>query len=172
MTSKWTPLFGSSWHPFWLLTFNIAAWGVIHVGSGYFVHRLPQHRLEQDSLLLRERSWERGGKIYERINIRRWKERVPEAGAFFAGGVSKRSIPDRSTAALESFAVETRRAEIGHWLAAVAGPLFIVWNTLPVTVIMILYGLVVNLPFIFIQRYNRSRINRILARRAKRAASR
>lgn len=172
MTFKWTPPIASTWHPVWLLTFNIAAWGVIHVGTGYYVHRLPQHRLERDPLLLKQRSWERGGKVYDRLNIRQWKERVPEAGAFFAGGVSKRAIPDRSTQALEAFAVETRRAEIGHWLAAIAGPLFILWNTLPVTAVMVLYGIVVNLPFIIIQRYNRFRINRILERRTKRAASR
>jgi glycosyl-4,4'-diaponeurosporenoate acyltransferase len=150
---------------------DIAVWGAIHAGTGYLVHRLPDARFELDTALSRPRRWERGGRFYERLAIRRWKDRLPEAGDVFAGGVSKRSMVGRSDADLRRFAVETRRAELGHVLAAVASPVFVLWNTVPVTAVMIVYGVVVNAPFIAIQRYNRLRIARVLARRSSTSSS-
>ena len=111
---------------------------------------------------------ERGGRLYERLRIRRWKDRLPEAGALFAGGVSKR----RLAADLERFAAETRRAEYGHWLAMACAPVFALWNPLMGVVLMATYSVVVNAPFIAIQRYNRQRAQRVLTRRSAAAPAR
>ena len=149
---------------------DIVAWGVFHAATGYAVHRLPVSRLEHDTWLLRLRSFERSGRLYERIRIRAWKDRLPEAGAFFAGGVSKRRLPGRDAASLDRFDVETRRAEYGHWSAMACGPLFVLWNPPVVAAVMVVYGVVVNAPFIAIQRYNRARVARLVARRMSRSS--
>ena len=81
----------------------------------------------------------------------------------FAGGISKRRLPD----SIETFVQETRRAELAHWWALTAGPVFALWNPLRGVVLMVTYGVVVNAPFIAIQRYNRYRAQRLLARRAR-----
>lgn len=152
--------------PTWaVVVANIAFWAVVHAGTGYLVHRLPAERLARDGCLWRTRRLERGARLYERVRIRSWKDRLPEAGALFAGGTSKRHLPDRSTGGLELFVVETRRAELGHWLALLAGPVAIAWNPPVGAVAMVAYGVLVNAPFIVIQRYNRQRIQRILSRR-------
>ena len=96
------------------------------------------------------------------LGVRRWKDHLPEAGALFAGGIGKRSLPD----SIETFVQETRRAELAHWWALTAGPAFALWNPLRGVVLMVTYGVVVNAPFIAIQRYNRYRAQRLLARRA------
>ena len=155
-----------------LLGVNVVVWGAIHAGTGWYVHRLALTRVDHDTWLTRGRTWERAGRAYERIGIRRWKDRLPEAGALFAGGVSKRHLPSIDGAGLHRFAAETRRAEVGHWLAAAGGPLFVLWNTAPVTAVMIAYGIAVNAPFIAVQRYNRLRVERISARRDARARRR
>lgn len=152
-----------------LVALNVAAWGCIHAGTGWYVHRLALSRLDHDGWLWRARAWERDGCLYERLGIRSWKDRLPEAGDVFAGGMSKRRLPPSDTGGLDRFAAETRRAELGHWLAAAAGPLFVLWNPLPIAAVMVGYGLLVNLPFIVIQRYNRLRVARITARRRARA---
>lgn len=152
-----------------LVAVNVIAWGVVHAGTGWYVHRLPLRRLDHDTWWSRERRWERHGRAYARLGIRRWKDRLPEAGDLFRGGVSKRHLPSTDPAGLDRFAAETRRAELGHWLAAAAGPLFVLWNPLPIAAVMVAYAMAVNLPFIAIQRYNRLRIARITARRAARA---
>jgi len=145
---------------------DIAAWAAFHAGTGYAVHRLSLDRLQRDTWLLRERRFERSGRLYERFGIRRWKDRLPEAGALFAGGTSKRHLGGRDPAALRRFAAETRRAEYGHWAAMACGPLFVLWNPPAVAAVMVAYGVGVNLPFIAIQRYNRARVSRLLAGRA------
>jgi glycosyl-4,4'-diaponeurosporenoate acyltransferase len=144
-----------------LLAVNVAAWAAIHALSGYAVHKLPPSRLARDGWLFRPRPFERDGRFYaDRLRIKRWKDRLPEAGALFAGGVSKRHLPVDGD--LARFAVETRRAELGHWLATVPAPLFVLWNPPGIAAAMVFYALVVNLPFIAIQRYNRCRIGRLL----------
>lgn len=149
---------------FWgTLAANVAAWTAVHASTGYAVHRLPLARLQHDGWLLRARAAERGGRTYERrLGIRRWKHRLPEAGALFAGGVSKRHV----TRDLDRFVAETRRAEYGHWLALACSPAFALWNPPSGLVLMTAYGVLVNAPFIAVQRYNRQRAQRVLARRS------
>jgi glycosyl-4,4'-diaponeurosporenoate acyltransferase len=144
---------------------DVVAWGVVHAGTGYLAHRLPVRWLERDRWLWRQRRWERDGRLYSGpLRIRRWKDRLPEAGAVFAGGVSKRHVPGGDEGGYGRFVVETRRAEVGHVLAMLPGPLFVLWNPPVAAVIMLIYGVGVNLPFVAIQRYNRIRAGRILLR--------
>jgi glycosyl-4,4'-diaponeurosporenoate acyltransferase len=147
---------------------NVAAWAAIHSVTGYAVHKMPARSLARDRWLFRARPFERDGRFYvDRLSIKGWKDRIPEAGALFPGGVSKRRVP--ADGGLARLAVETRRAELGHWLAFTGAPLFGLWNTAPVAAVMVLYGAVANLPCIAIQRYNRIRVARILRSRASRS---
>jgi glycosyl-4,4'-diaponeurosporenoate acyltransferase len=145
---------------------DVVAWGAIHAGTGYAVHRLPVAWLARDRWLFRARGFERGGRFYRRtLRIGRWKDRLPEAGALFAGGVSKRHLPSGTRGLdLDRFVVETRRAELGHWLAGLPAPLFVLWNPPAAAVLMVAYGWGVNLPFIAIQRYNRARAEGLIRR--------
>ena len=149
---------------------NIGLCGVCHAVPGYAVHRLPLSRLTADGAVLRLRSFERDGRFYERLRIGRWKERLPEAGALFPGGLSKRTLPGADHGGIERFAAETRRAERGHWWSLIAVPLSGLWNPPAGVAAMAAYGLAVNLPCIAVQRYNRARCDRILARRAERSS--
>ncbi len=149
----------------------IVAWGIIHAGTGYLAHRLPARLCERDTWLTTLRGWERSGRVWEVLRVHDWKDRLPEAGALFEGGVSKRALPALDDAGLQQFAASTRRAEIGHWSAAACSPIFLLWNPLWITGVMVVYGLAVNAPFIAIQRYNRLRVSRVLSRRASRRAA-
>ena len=148
-----------------VVVINVVGSAALHAGTGWIAHRTPATRLAGDGPLLRLRRWERDGRWYERrLRIRRWKDRVPEAGALFAGGVSKRHLGGRSTDDLQAFARETRRAERGHWLALAGSPLFVLVDPPAGAVAMLAYGAASNLPFIAIQRYNRARIEAVLRR--------
>ena len=152
-----------------VVVLDVVAWGVVHTATGYVVHRLPREQFDHDTWLTRQRPWERGGAVYRRLGVHRWKDRLPEAGALFAGGTSKRHLADAGlgTDGLRRFAAETRRAELGHWLAAAASPFFALWNPWFAVPLMVAYGIGVNLPFIAIQRYNRGRVSGVLAREAR-----
>jgi glycosyl-4,4'-diaponeurosporenoate acyltransferase len=149
---------------------DVVAWGLIHAGAGYLAHRTSVVWLSRDRWLFRERRFERGGRWYtEVLRIGRWKDRLPEAGDLFAGGISKRHVTAADQGGLERFVVETRRAELGHWLAAAPGVLFVLWNPPAVVPVMVAYGLLVNLPFLAVPRYNRIRASRVLRARAARS---
>lgn len=151
-----------SGRPLWAVAaVDAAAWAAVQVGCGYAVHRLPDRLLDGDGWLFRERRWERGGRWYVDVaRIRRWKRLLPEAGAVFAGGVSKRRLPGRAAGDLALLARETRRAELGHWLMVAPSPVFVALNPPVLMPCMALYAAAVNLPCIAAQRYNRIRLQR------------
>lgn len=141
------------------------AWPVLSIAIGYGCHRIPVERLRRDRFVLRLAAWEKAGRVYEtRLRIKRWKDRLPEAGGFFAGGASKRALGDRSNESLERFAAETRRAEIVHWCLLAAWPLFLLWSGPLIGAAMALYAVAANVPCLLVQRYNRARIERVLKR--------
>ena len=150
--------------PVALVAIDSVVWATWSAVVGYGFHRVPASRFRIDSALTRLRPWERSGRLYERLGIRRWKDRLPEAGALLPGGISKRSLGGRTTADLERFAAETRRAEWVHWMILVIAPLFALWNPAPLTAAMVAYAVVANLPCVMVQRYNRARIERATQR--------
>ena len=147
---------------------DVIAWGVFHTAAGYAAYRLDDSRLSHDGWLLRPRRFETAGRWYRRwLRIDRWKNKVPEAGGLFRGGVSKRHLPANDVAGLQLFVRETRRAELAHWWAMFCGPVFVLWNPPLAAGLLLGYGVVVNLPFIVIQRANRFRIQALIERRSR-----
>lgn len=148
---------------------DVLAWGLFHAATGYAAHRLADDRLARDGWGLRARRFEAGGSWYRRrLLIHRWKDRVPEAGALFDGGISKRELPALDADGLRVFVRETRRAELAHWWALWCSPLFVLWNPPLAAALLVSYGVLVNLPFIAIQRYNRFRTQSLLERLSRR----
>lgn len=137
---------------------DVVAWGTFHAATGYAAHRLDEGRLSRDGWLLRPRRFETPARYRRWLRIHRWKDRVPEAGDLFRGGVSKRHLPAYDVAGLQLFVRETRRAELAHVWAMCCGPVFVLWNPPLAAGLLIGYGVAANLPFILIQRYNRQRI--------------
>ena len=158
-------------HPWWLLPVDILAWGVAHAATGYVAHRLPQRVCERDNWLTRIRDPHRTERRCRLVGVPSWKDALPEAGAFFAGGVSKRHLTGTDDAALRDFAALTRRAEMAHWMAFLVSPVFALWNPWWIAALMVFYGALVNAPFIAIQRYNRVRLRRILSSRSSRGGA-
>jgi len=149
--------------PKWaMVVLDVAVWGAWSAGVGFVAHRRPANAFARDSWLYRLRAFEHGGRLYERWGIRRWKDRLPEAGALFTGGFSKRSVRTRDRDVLERFVVETRRAEWTHWTIMLITPVFLIWNWWWVELLMVVYALAANLPCLLVQRYNRARLTRLL----------
>lgn len=149
----------------WAALVSTVVWAVVGVTIGFVAHKLPPERFAHDGRLTRLRGFERDGRWYERyLRIRRWKDRLPEGGATFAGGFSKRSLASRRRDLLERFVVETRRAELTHWWVLATALLHFVWCPWWLGLIMVGFGVVANVPCLVVQRYNRARLTRVLAR--------
>ena len=149
-----------------VLAANILGWPVIHLAVSTWVTRWPIGRFNPAGPLYRERSWEAGGALYERLfRIRSWKRRLPDGAALFPGAFRKSRLAGRDAAYLDRFTLETCRGELVHWIALAFTPLFFLWNPPWAMGVMASYGILANLPCILAQRYNRLRFQRLLARR-------
>jgi glycosyl-4,4'-diaponeurosporenoate acyltransferase len=111
----------------------------------------------------RKRNWEKEGRVYQKIFcVKKWKGLLPEGAVLFAKGFRKKELKEKNENYFRIFITETCRAECAHWLTMVFSPLFFLWNPFWVGVGMIVYSLMVNLPCIIAQRYNRIRLERVL----------
>ncbi len=98
-------------------------------------------------------------RFYEKIGIKKWKDKVPELGA--TGGFSKKNIKSLDSKYIARFIYETCFGEILHLLAALLGFLCLLffparhfYVILPVLIV----NFVLNILPCFIQRYNRHKL--------------
>ena len=146
----------------------------------FYVGRLlPGDWFHSDRFPFRCFPFERGGRVYEKLGIRRWKDKVPDMSRYIPHTFRKKIGVMRSPEHVEGLIRETCVAELVHVVLILLSPVFLVllprgWNW----ICMLLYDLFGNLPFILIQRYNRPRLVILLERQrevqamqaAKRAA--
>lgn len=105
-----------------------------------------------------------GGRAPQPPGIRMWKRWIPDAGGALPGGVPKASLVRRDRDSLRRLVLETRRAELVHWLLLPAGLLTALWLPPAGVVVNMLFALAFNLPCLLLQRYNRARLLRCLKR--------
>lgn len=141
---------------------DVAAWLLIQVSVSKLMITMDSHPFNPSAWLFRERRWEKGGRTYEALLVRSWKDRLPDAGPWFTGGFSKGELSSRSPEFLKRFVLETCRGELAHWLVIPSAPLFFLWNRPWVGGLMVAYAILGNLPCIIVQRYNRIRLTRLL----------
>ena len=99
------------------------------------------------------------------MGIRRWKDRLPDKSKHTKKTFTKQMKGHNNPDSLIRFLQETCVAEFVHWcLLLLSFPLYSYVPTPFGAAVTILYALS-NLPFIFIQRYNRPRLLRLLNRR-------
>ena len=142
-------------------------WATVPLLLAYLTLHLPDRIFEPTRFLWRSHAFEREGHIYESVfHIRSWKHLLPDGGGVFKKrSYKKRNLTDYSEENLHRFLIETARGELIHWLGILPfllfglfAPPFVIW-------IMLLYALIVNLPCIIAQRYNRPRLYALYQRR-------
>ena len=96
--------------------------------------------------------------------IRAWKRWIPDAGPALPGGIAKSRLVGRDPAILERLVIETRRAELVHWVLWPAALITALW--LPPSGLLgnLLFATLFNVPCLLVQRFNRRRVLRCLAR--------
>ena len=110
--------------------------------------------------------------FYEKIKIRKWKDKVPEIGQFT--GFRKNRLEDpRSVAYVDRFLLEACYGEIGHFFSAALGFLIVpftifshIW--LPVAWPVAIINALLNLPSLFILRYTSYKLRILRSSNVKR----
>ncbi|RDY71147.1 glycosyl-4,4'-diaponeurosporenoate acyltransferase [Halobacillus sp. SY10] len=138
---------------------NIVAWLCIHLGVSGFVSVAPEAFVNAFARIYRVRRWETQAKVYERLGVKKWKDRLPEARKWFRRGKTAAHL--RNPSQWDRFEKQTNRSELSHWVQMLAAPFFFLFNPPWAGWIMVVYAILFNLPFIIVQRYNRVRMMRV-----------
>lgn len=140
---------------------NFLGWPILQFGFAALFHNLPADWFVSSPLTPQRARCARLEMVIYRdwFGVRTWKGRLPDGGPWLRGGFSKQKLMNRNAAYLERFAVECRRGELAHWTMLACTPIFFLWNPPWARVVMLLYGLLANLPCVIAQRYNRALIS-------------
>lgn len=145
----------------------IAALGIL---SHFVGQALPRAHFDPQRFPYRSADWENGGKVYEKLGIKRWKDRLPDMSKIMPDMVKKKMSAVKSQG-MDVLIAETCVAECVHWaLILLSLGIFFFWRGAWAVVFWLVYNLLGNLPFIIIQRYNRPRLVMLEQRRKRRAA--
>lgn len=149
---------------FWTIVVDILAWFFFHMAISIMCLKLPPSAFQNNAFWSRIYSWEKyGGLWHQLFRVKSWKSRLVDGATLFRKGYQKKTLHGMNRGDLRTFAMETKRAELTHWLSIVPAPLFFLWNPPLVGWLMIVYAVGFNMPFIITQRYNRGRIKKMLS---------
>lgn len=131
----------------------------------FFLGRVfPKTWLQPDRWLFRCRSFEQNGRIYEKLGIRFWHNKLPDMSRILPCLVPPKQLNNGYKERLQEMIQETCAAELTHLLAAVAGLWCLhLWPGAGGITVAAVFALI-NMPFILIQRYNRPRFLRLQKR--------
>lgn len=147
---------------FWSCFYYLVVISII----AFFVGRLlPKKWFCSDKFPYRAYRFEDGGRIYEKLYVRKWQNKVPDMSKVLPKIMPAKNLSGDYKSRLPRMLQETCVAELIHSLNCFAGLYCLelypgIWGI----IISILYIILFNLPFIVIQRYNRPRLLRIAER--------
>ncbi len=129
-----------------------------------------RRRFRPDAFPFRPYAFERQGRFYEKLGIRRWKDRLPDMSKLLRF-LPRKAVGSRSAEQARRLVQETCLAETVHLcLMALSAPVLFIWPGWKGAILWAVYALG-NVPFIMIQRYNRPRLQH-LAQTLQRAEER
>lgn len=140
---------------FFLCVFYLTMLGI----SFHFIgEALPRRWFHSDRFPFPCADWEQGGRVYERLHIRAWKDKVPDLSKVLPNMVPKRLCAGESTGQMDRLILETCVAELTHDALALTGFTCLwIWPGTGGAAAALVWA-AGNVPFILIQRYNRPRL--------------
>lgn len=147
---------------FWKCIIYLALAGILGFSLGRL---LPKKWFRADRFPYRSFRLEKDGKVYLKLKVRKWQNKIPDMSKILPGLMPPKAIsPGYGPEELALMVQETCVAEMIHALLSVAG-LFCVrlWEGWGGVILAVLY-FAGNLPFIIVQRFNRPRLQKLRAR--------
>lgn len=126
---------------------------------------IPRSWIKEDKFPFKSFKWEKNGLIYEKLKIKKWKTKLPDASLILNKIIPnlyptkrmKNSDKEKAKILIKESCV----AEGTHQVVSILGFFCIyIWKSFGgVSVAVVFY--LFNIPFILIQRYNRPRLKKI-----------
>lgn len=126
----------------------------------------PRSLIKENKFPFKSFKWEKDGTIYNKLKIKKWKTRLPDASIILSK-IAPKIIPSKR---MENYQIdkakilikETCVAESTHFTASILGfGCYYIWKSQCGLFLSILYFFF-NIPFILIQRYNRPRLIKVV----------
>lgn len=133
----------------------------------FFIGRiLPKEWFCYDHPPYRAFSFEKGGRCYDTLKIRKWKDLVPDMSRIFPKLIPSKKLADSPNAELiELMLQETCIAECIHVMLGILGFVCVgLWPGFGGWSIAFIFLVIGNIPFCLIQRYNRPKLVRLLSK--------
>lgn len=136
------------------------------VGSmAFFLGQLlPRRNFDYTAYPFKPFGWEQDGKVYTKIKIQFWKDKVPDMSQHIKSMFRKKICVFRNSDYLEELILETCVAEMVHFLLILISPIFLLLMHGVAGVLGMIGYILGNIPFILIQRYNRPRLIQLMQR--------
>ena len=130
---------------------------------GFFAGRiLPKRWFRPDKGLFRSFPVERNGTIYEKLGIRKWHKKVLDMSRILPRWMPAKKLSGDYEQNLPVMIRETCVAEVVHISVSIAGLRCLwMWPGVGGVTVTAIHIVLLNLPFILIQRYNRPRLIRL-----------
>ena len=130
---------------------------------GFFVGRLiPKEWIKPETGWVRSFSFENNGAVYEKLGIRKWHKKVPDMSRILPALMPAKNLSGDYGERLPVMIQETCVAEIVHITVSIAGLRCLwMWPGVGGVTVTAIHIILLNLPFILIQRYNRPRLIRL-----------
>lgn len=139
----------------------IAAVGLIFFIVGRLI---PKEILDENSFPFRAFEFEDGGRIYDRIGIKNWMNRLPDMSRMLPQIMPTKKLDGKMSEKLPVMIKETCMAELIHALLIPSGFVcLLIWRGAGGMIITAAYE-IFNFLFILIQRYTRPRLIRLYRR--------
>ena len=123
---------------------------------------MPKRWIKPEKGLFRSFAFEKNGTVYEKLGIRKWQNKVPDISRILPFMMPAKNLSGNYEERLPVMIRETCVAEIVHIAVALLGlPCLWIWPGAGGVTVTAIFILLLNLPFILIQRYNRPRLIRL-----------
>ncbi len=145
------------------LAADIGIFAVLSIVITLLSFILPYSCFHYENWMFKQRKWEKNGKFYQNIfKVKLWKDKLPELADFIKFAFPKKFIKEFKGEFLSKYIKESCRAELVHWIIIYSSIIFLFFNDISTFIIMVIIDVMLNIPFIIIQRYNRPRIISIM----------
>lgn len=117
---------------------------------------LPRNLFLEDKFPFKAFRWEKNGSAYDALKVKKWKTKVPDMSKITGLIFPKRLRNNMTSADFDRLVKESCIAELSHYVLFILSyGIYQIWRGKTGLILLILYNLIGNVPYIIIQRYNR-----------------
>lgn len=138
--------------------------GALGIAAHFVGEAFDRERFNENAYPFACRKWEQGGRIYRRLGIRRWKDKMPDMSRILPDMFPKKLTEANSTEMVRRLIKETCVAEFIHNCLSILFfiGIWMIYDGSMKGFSLGVFAVLCNLPYVIIQRYNRPMLIRYL----------